>query len=75
MGCASSKTTLISTTSGGSSVLKKEEGERAEQNVNGIHSSDSNSTPTNVEDDDEGETVALETTSVTAQLTQKWVRS
>ncbi len=29
----------------------------------------------NVEDDDEGETVALETTSVTAQLTQKWVRS
>ena len=30
---------------------------------------------TNVEDDDEGETVALETTSVTAQLTQKWVRS
>lgn len=30
---------------------------------------------TNFEDDDEGETVALETTSVTAQLTQKWVRS
>ena len=30
---------------------------------------------TNVEDDDEGETVALETTSVPAQLTQKWVRS
>lgn len=29
----------------------------------------------NVEDDDEGETVALETTSVPAQLTQKWVRS
>ena len=27
------------------------------------------------DDDDEGETVALETTSVTAQLTQKWVRS
>ena len=27
------------------------------------------------EDDDEGETVALETTSVPAQLTQKWVRS
>ena len=32
-------------------------------------------TNTNVEDDDEGETVALETTSVPAQLTQKWVRS
>ena len=32
-------------------------------------------TNNNVEDDDEGETVALETTSVTAQLTQKWVRS
>ena len=30
---------------------------------------------TNFEDDDEGETVALETTSVPAQLTQKWVRS
>jgi hypothetical protein len=30
---------------------------------------------TNVEDDDEGETVALETTSVTARITQKWVRS
>ena len=29
----------------------------------------------NFEDDDEGETVALETTSVPAQLTQKWVRS
>ena len=29
----------------------------------------------NVEDDDEGETVALETTSVTARITQKWVRS
>ena len=29
----------------------------------------------NFEDDDEGKTVALETTSVTAQLTQKWVRS
>ena len=27
------------------------------------------------DDDDEGETVALETTSVPAQLTQKWVRS
>ena len=32
-------------------------------------------TNNNVEDDDEGETVALETTSVPAQLTQKWVRS
>ena len=31
-------------------------------------------TNTNVEDDDEGETVALETTSVPAQLT-RWVRS
>ena len=31
---------------------------------------------TNVEDDDdEGETVALETTSVPARITQKWVRS
>ena len=30
---------------------------------------------TNFEDDDEGETVALETTSVTARITQKWVRS
>ena len=29
----------------------------------------------NFEDDDEGKTVALETTSVPAQLTQKWVRS
>ena len=47
MGCASSKSTLISTTSGGgSSFLKKKEGERAQQNVNGIHSSDSNATPT-----------------------------
>ena len=27
------------------------------------------------DDDDEGETVALETTSVTARITQKWVRS
>jgi len=32
-------------------------------------------TTNNVEDDDEGETVALETTSVTARITQKWVRS
>jgi len=33
-------------------------------------------TNNNVEDDDdEGKTVALETTSVPAQLTQKWVRS
>jgi hypothetical protein len=32
-------------------------------------------TNTNVEDDDEGETVALETTSVPARITQKWVRS
>ena len=33
-------------------------------------------TNNNVEDDDdEGETVALETTSVTARITQKWVRS
>ena len=31
---------------------------------------------TNFEDnDDEGETVALETTSVPARITQKWVRS
>ena len=27
------------------------------------------------DDDDEGETVALETTSVPARITQKWVRS
>ena len=32
-------------------------------------------TTNNVEDDDEGETVALETTSVPARITQKWVRS
>ena len=33
-------------------------------------------TTTNFEDDDdEGETVALETTSVPARITQKWVRS
>ena len=33
-------------------------------------------TNNNVEDDDdEGETVALETTSVPARITQKWVRS
>ena len=44
MGCASSKATRISTTSKGGSSLKKKEEEQAQQNVNGIRSSDSNST-------------------------------
>ena len=75
MGCASSKSTLISTTSGGVIVFEEKRGRTSGTKCEWNSFVRFQFDTTNFEDDDEGETVALETTSVPAQLTQKWVRS